>query len=72
MNNAELIAALRYCAKTCNPIGKCECPFVRYGHKCIDTMLLNAADALEAQMPKQDRGVCMTACGTLYVPNYDD
>lgn len=27
---------------------------------------------LEAQLPKQDIGVCMTACGTLYVPNYDD
>lgn len=27
---------------------------------------------LEAQLPKQDRGVCMTAIGTLYVPNYDD
>jgi hypothetical protein len=48
MTNAELIKALRYCATTSNLIGKCECPFVRYGHKCIDTMLLNAADALEA------------------------
>lgn len=27
---------------------------------------------LEAQLQKQDRGVCMTACGTLYVPNYDE
>jgi hypothetical protein len=48
MTNAELIKALRYCATTSNLIGKCECPFVRYGHKCIDTMLLNASDALEA------------------------
>lgn len=27
---------------------------------------------LEARLPKQDRGICMTAIGTLYVPNYDD
>lgn len=87
MTNAELIKALRYCKahEACDHDASSECPYEHQwidGEDCSIMLLGDAADALEAaekrieeleaQMPKQDRCICMTAIGTLYVPNYDD
>jgi predicted nucleic acid-binding Zn ribbon protein len=50
MNNAELIKALRTCADH-NAVGdKCygECPYNGNYNECVDQMILDAADALEA------------------------
>ena len=71
MTNAELIKALRTCADN-NAVGdKCygECPYNGNYNECVDQMILDAADALEAadkriaeleaQLPK--RGAKMDA-----------
>ena len=50
MTNAELIKALRICADH-NAVGdKCygECPYNGNYNECVDQMILDAADAIEA------------------------
>lgn len=51
MTNAELIDGLRCCAESTNIIERCDiadCPYHSHSWACIDDMLRDAADALEA------------------------
>lgn len=51
MENTEIIKALRDCAESTNVIESCDiadCPYHSHSWDCIDDMLRDAADALEA------------------------
>lgn len=51
MNSAELIDGLRCCAESTNVVETCaveDCPYHPHSWSCIDDMLRDAADAIEA------------------------
>ena len=51
MTNAELIDGLRCCAESTNVVETCaveDCPYHPHSWSCIDDMMRDAADALEA------------------------
>lgn len=69
MTNAELIKALRLCAKSGNVIDYCElgdnndCLYLDNCGDCIDNLLRAAADALEAAEKRiADLETALAAC----------